>query len=73
MTLIIGIIAFILAITIHEAAHAWMADKLGDPTARLMGRLSLNPIVHYAYGTGFYAGSIKITCYTLWLGETCYI
>ena len=47
MTLIIGIIAFILAITIHEAAHAWMADKLGDPTARLMGRLSLNPIVHY--------------------------
>jgi Zn-dependent protease len=41
------IIAFIIAITVHEAAHAWMADKLGDPTPRLMGRLSLNPIVHY--------------------------
>jgi Zn-dependent protease len=41
------IFAFITAITVHEAAHAWMADRLGDPTARLMGRLSLNPIVHY--------------------------
>jgi Zn-dependent protease len=45
--LISGILAFTIAITIHEAAHAWMADKLGDPTPRLMGRLSLNPLVHY--------------------------
>ncbi len=45
--LIAWILAFIIAITIHEASHAWMADKLGDPTARLMGRLSLNPLVHY--------------------------
>lgn len=45
--IIIWILAFIVAITIHEAAHAWMADRLGDPTARLMGRLSLNPLVHY--------------------------
>ena len=30
----------------HEAAHAWSADKLGDPTARLLGRVSLNPAVH---------------------------
>jgi Zn-dependent protease len=43
----IWIIAFALTITIHEAAHAWMADRLGDPTARLAGRLSLNPIKHY--------------------------
>ncbi len=41
------IIAFVTAITIHEASHAWMADRLGDPTGRLMGRLSLNPLVHY--------------------------
>lgn len=47
MELISWIAAFIVAITIHESAHAWMADKLGDPTARLMGRLSLNPLVHY--------------------------
>src|SRR3990167_5774543 len=44
---IIWIIAFAITITIHEAAHAWMADRLGDPTARLAGRLSLNPIKHY--------------------------
>lgn len=43
----IWILAFAFAITIHEASHAWMADRLGDPTPRLMGRLSLNPIVHY--------------------------
>src|SRR3989339_1671118 len=46
MTLI-WILAFVVAITIHEASHAYMADRLGDPTARLMGRLSLNPLVHY--------------------------
>jgi Zn-dependent protease len=47
MELIAWIAAFAIAITIHEAAHAWMSDRLGDPTARLMGRLSLNPVVHY--------------------------
>src|SRR3989344_2725143 len=36
----------ILAIGIHEAAHCYMADYLGDPTPRSMGRLSLNPLVH---------------------------
>ncbi len=45
--IIIWILAFAITITIHEAAHAWMADRLGDPTARLAGRLSLNPIKHY--------------------------
>ncbi len=41
-----SIIAIIIALTFHEAAHAWMANKLGDPTARLQGRVSLNPLVH---------------------------
>jgi Zn-dependent protease len=36
----------IASLTFHEAAHAWTANWLGDPTARLMGRLSLNPAVH---------------------------
>ena len=36
----------LVSLTIHEAAHAWSADRLGDPTARLLGRVSLNPIVH---------------------------
>ena len=44
--LAIAIPAILLALTFHEVAHGWIADKLGDPTARLMGRLSLNPIVH---------------------------
>jgi Zn-dependent protease len=40
------IISLLLAITIHEFSHAWMADYLGDPTPRLAGRLTLNPFVH---------------------------
>ncbi|WP_222182983.1 site-2 protease family protein [Geminicoccus harenae] len=42
----IYLIPLVLAITMHEAAHALVADKLGDPTARQLGRVSLNPIVH---------------------------
>lgn len=38
--------ALLIALTIHEFAHAWMADRLGDPTAALQGRLSLNPLRH---------------------------
>lgn len=36
----------LVSLSIHEAAHAWSADRLGDPTARLLGRISLNPLVH---------------------------
>lgn len=43
---LISIIALFIAITIHEFAHAWMADHLGDPTPRLAGRLTLNPLAH---------------------------
>lgn len=38
--------SLIIAITIHEFAHAWAADRLGDPTPRLQGRLTLNPLAH---------------------------
>lgn len=44
--LIILVIALLSAITIHEFAHAWVADRLGDPTPRLMGRVTLNPLAH---------------------------
>lgn len=48
------IIALLVAITIHEFSHAWAADYLGDPTARLKGRISLNPLVHLdLFGTMF--------------------
>jgi len=38
--------ALIFALTFHEYAHAWAANRLGDPTAKMLGRLSLNPLVH---------------------------
>lgn len=43
---IFGLVALILAIDIHEFSHAWAAEHLGDPTPRLMGRLTLNPLAH---------------------------
>lgn len=45
-TIPLRIIAILIAVTVHEYAHAWMADRLGDPTPRMRGRLSLNPLVH---------------------------
>jgi Zn-dependent protease len=42
----IAFIVLIFSLTVHEAAHAITADRLGDPTARLLGRVSLNPAVH---------------------------
>jgi len=39
-------LALLIAVTIHEFAHAWTADKLGDPTPRLANRLTLNPLAH---------------------------
>lgn len=36
----------IFAVTLHEAAHAWVADKKGDTTARMLGRITLNPWIH---------------------------
>ena len=44
--LIFGFVALIVAITIHEFSHAWTAERLGDPTPRLQGRLTLNPLAH---------------------------
>jgi len=40
------LLSLLIAIDVHECAHAWMANELGDPTARYQGRLSLNPLVH---------------------------
>jgi Zn-dependent protease len=44
--ILIAFIVLLFSLTVHETAHAWTADRLGDPTARLLGRVSLNPIVH---------------------------
>lgn len=40
------IAALLIAVILHECAHGWVAEKFGDPTARLAGRLTLNPLKH---------------------------
>jgi len=45
-SLLIYIIPLLFAITLHEAAHGWVASKLGDHTARMMGRVTLDPTKH---------------------------
>jgi Zn-dependent protease len=44
--IVFQLIVFLFAISLHESAHAWMANRCGDPTARMLGRISLNPIKH---------------------------
>ena len=44
--LLLMVPGLLLAVTVHEVAHGWVADRLGDPTARLAGRLTLNPLPH---------------------------
>lgn len=46
LTIAFQALAILFAIVIHESAHAWSADRFGDPTARLLGRITLNPIPH---------------------------
>jgi len=51
---------FLMAIVVHEAAHAWMANKFGDATAKNEGRLNLNPAAPYDTG-----GTIFLLCWPL--------
>jgi Zn-dependent protease len=44
--IVFQIIAFLFAISVHESAHAWTAFRRGDPTAYMLGRVTLNPIKH---------------------------
>lgn len=46
LSLLLTLPAVVIAITFHEYAHAWMADRLGDTTPRSQGRLTLNPLAH---------------------------
>ncbi|MEW5807798.1 MAG: site-2 protease family protein [Acidobacteriota bacterium] len=39
-------VILLLSLTVHESAHAWTADRFGDPTAKSLGRISLNPLAH---------------------------
>ncbi len=44
---LMSILAFLFSISCHESAHGWIAYKLGDPTAKLCGRITLNPLKHF--------------------------
>lgn len=46
ITFLFVALTIVIAITVHEFAHAWTADWLGDPTPRLQGRITLNPLAH---------------------------
>lgn len=53
----------LFAITVHEVAHGWVAKRLGDPTAMMLGRLTLNPLKHIDP-----VGTVLLPLLTLWLG-----
>ncbi len=56
------ILALLLAITLHEVAHGYMAYRRGDPTAMMLGRLSLNPIKHMdPFGSAVLPGLLILT------------
>ena len=44
--IVVQLLAFALALSVHESAHGWVAERLGDPTARWLGRITLNPLKH---------------------------
>ncbi len=46
LSIAVSLFVILFAITIHEASHGWAANKLGDPTAMALGRVTLNPIAH---------------------------
>ena len=53
--IVIPLTIFLIAVVIHEVAHGWVAYKLGDPTAKYAGRLTLNPLAHIdPVGTVFF-------------------
>src|SRR5665213_2486678 len=49
--IIFELVVMVLSISLHDCAQAWMANRLGDPTARMMGRMTMNPARHFdAFG-----------------------
>lgn len=55
------VLPVLLAVTFHEAAHGYVADKLGDPTARMAGRISANPLRHVdPFGTVVLPGLLLV-------------
>lgn len=60
--MVLSIVPLLFAVILHEVAHGWVAEKLGDPTARRMGRITLNPISHIdLIGTIILPGLLLLT------------
>ena len=60
--IVLSIVPLLFAIIIHEVSHGWVAEKLGDPTARMLGRITLNPIPHIdLIGTIIIPGILLLT------------
>jgi len=60
--IVLSIVPLLFAIILHEVSHGWVAEKLGDPTARMMGRITLNPISHIdPIGTIILPGILLLT------------
>lgn len=62
-TIILWAIPLLFAITVHEASHGYVAYRLGDPTAKMLGRLTLNPLKHIDL-----FGTLILPALTVWLG-----
>lgn len=61
-SIILMVLPLMLAVILHEVSHGWVAEKLGDPTARLLGRITLNPISHIdLFGTILVPGILLLT------------
>jgi Zn-dependent protease len=45
--IVFALVLMVLAISLHDCAQAWMANRLGDPTARMLGRMTMNPAMHF--------------------------
>jgi Zn-dependent protease len=60
--IVLSIVPLLFAIILHEVSHGWVAEKLGDPTARILGRITLNPISHIdLVGTIIVPGILLLT------------
>jgi len=60
--IVLSIVPLLFAIILHEVSHGWVAEKLGDPTARILGRITLNPISHIdPIGTIIVPGILLLT------------
>lgn len=53
ITLAFTVVVMVFSLSLHDLAQAWMANRLGDPTAKMLGRMTMNPVVHFdAWGMG---------------------